>query len=409
MKNVVFVVPYAMEATLRFVRAMTSLPDVQVGIISQEKLERLPADVRRATVAFERVRGAVDADQLTAAVRAIASAFPGRSGHVDTLVGILEQLQEPLAEVRETLGIRGMSPDEARNFRDKALMKDVLRANDLPCARYCLARDSAQALAFAGECLPLVAKPPAGAGARNTMRVESVDDLRSYLRTVPATPESPLLLEEFVIGREYSFDSVSLGGRHVFHSISHYHPTPLEVMEHPWIQWCVVLPRSIEGDAYDDIRAAGSRALSALGMVTGLTHMEWFRRPDGSIAISEVAARPPGAQFTSLLSFAHDLDFYRAWSELMVFERFEVPDRSHAVGALFLRGQGSGRVKTVHGLEQAREELGPLFAQAKIPQPGHPPAESYEGEGYVILRHPETEAVEAGLRRLLELVRVELG
>ena len=60
-------------------------------------------------------------------------------------------------------------------------------------------------------------------------------------------------------------------------------------------------------------------------MFTGLSHMEWFRRGDGSIAISEVGARPPGAQFTTLLSFAHDLDFYRAWAELMVHETFTPP------------------------------------------------------------------------------------
>ena len=31
----------------------------------------------------------------------------------------------------------------------------------------------------------------------------------------------------------------------MFHSISSYHPTPLTVMDNPWIQWCVVLPRDI--------------------------------------------------------------------------------------------------------------------------------------------------------------------
>ena len=62
----------------------------------------------------------------------------------------------------------------------------------------------------------------------------------------------------------------------------------------------------------NDIRAAGHRALAALGMGTGLSHTEWFRRADGSIAISEVGARPPGAQFTTLMSYAHDVDFYRA-------------------------------------------------------------------------------------------------
>ena len=204
--------------------------------------------------------------------------------------------------------------------------------------------------------------------------------------------------------------AVTVGGLPVFHSISRYAPTPLEVMEAPWIQWTVLLPREIDGPEYEDVRAAGVRALQVLGMFSGLSHMEWFRRPDGSIALSEVAARPPGAQFTSLLSWAHDRDFYAAWAELMVFERFDPPARVHATGAAYLRGQGGGdRVRAVHGLEAARDALGDLVVEAKLPQVGQPRASSYEGEGYLILRHPETAVVEDGLRRAVATIRVELS
>ncbi len=407
MKHVVFVVPYAMETTLRFVRAALRLSDVRVAVVSQEPPERLPDDVRAALVGHERVGDPLDASQLEAAVRRAAKSLGGR---LDRLIGVLEQLQEPLAEVRERLGVAGMKLETAKNFRDKARMKDLFRANGLPCARHALARNAEEAMAFVETCLPVVVKPPSGAGARNTMRVEKKRDLAGYLRTIPPTPASPLLLEEFIVGEEHSFDSVSLGGQHLFHSISHYHPTPLEVMENPWIQWCVVLPRAIDGPEYEDIHQAGSRALDVLGMDTGLTHMEWFRRPDGTLAISEVAARPPGAQFTSLLSFAHDRDFYAAWANLVVHERFEPPERRFAVGALFLRGQGTGqRIAAVTGIEEAQRELGELVVQAKLPKPGQAQSGTYEGEGYVILRHPETATVEAALKKLFSLIRVELG
>ena len=83
-------------------------------------------------------------------------------------------------------------------------------------------------------------------------------------------------------------------------------------------------------------------ALKALGMGTGISHMEWFRRNDGSVAISEIAARPPGAQFTTLISYAHDFDMYKAWARLLVFEEFTPPRRDYACGIVFLRGQGTG-------------------------------------------------------------------
>src|SRR3712207_4810136 len=60
--------------------------------------------------------------------------------------------------------------------------------------------------------------------------------------------------------------------------------------------------------------------------------MEWFRRPDGSIAVSEVAARPPGAQITSMLGYVHEVDFYRVWAELVIHGTFSPPERRYAAG-----------------------------------------------------------------------------
>lgn len=407
MPAVVFVVPFAMEATMRFVRAGLDLPGVAMAIVTQDAVERFPEDVRRRAAGFARVRDALDPDELERGVRAAAPALGHR---VDTLLGILEPLQVPLAIVRERLGVPGMDAKTARNFRDKARMKDLLAAHGLPCAAHRLCASPAEALAFANEIgLPLVVKPPAGAGAKNTFRVDTLADLEGYLRATPPTPRAPVLFEEFLRGREYSFDSITLRGRHVFHSITEYHPTPLEVMREPWIQWAVLLPRRIDGPEFHEIREAGPRALSVLGMVTGMSHMEWFRREDDSIAISEVAARPPGAQFTTLHSWAHDLDFYRAWVRLMVFEEFEPPERRWAVGAAFLRGQGDGHVRRVLGVEQIQAELGELVVEARLPEPGQPRASSYEGEGYVVVRHPETEVVREALRRIVSVMRVEVA
>lgn len=144
-------------------------------------------------------------------------------------------------------------------------------------------------------------------------------------------------------------------------------------------------------------------------MDTGLTHLEWFRRPDGSVAVSEVAARPPGAQITTLISRAHDIDFLAAWARVMVHEEFEPPERRYAAGIAYLRGQGQGQVKTIHGLEQAEREVGHLVVDVKLPAIGQGPSGSYEGEGYVIVRHPETAVVEQAVLRLVTLIRVELG
>ena len=68
-----------------------------------------------------------------------------------------------------------------------------------------------------------------------------------------------------------------------------------------------------------------------------------------------------------------------------------------------------GASVAIHGLEQAGKELGGLVTDVKLPEIGQTPTGSYEGEGYILLRHPETEVVKQALQRLISVVRVELG
>ena len=406
MPMVVFVAPFFMPTTLRFVDAVAGLPDVTVCLVSQEPPEKLPEKLAARLAAHRQIEDALDPSRIADTVRDLG----GRYGAPERLLGVLEQLQVPLAKVREHLGIDGLGVRAAENFRDKSRMKTVLREAGVPCARHALVDGATAAHSFAREVgFPVVVKPPAGAGARDTFRVDDDRQLRQALAAAPPGPGRPVLMEEFITGEEHSFDTVSLRGRPVWHSLSRYYPTPLEVMENPWIQWCVLLPREIDEPGYDEIRSVATRALDALGMETGLSHMEWFRRADGSVAVSEVGARPPGAQFTTLMSYAHEMNLYTAWARLMVFETFEPPERRYAAGAAYLRGQGRGRVRAIHGLDEAQRELGHLVVEVRLPQLGQAPASSYEGEGYVILRHPETEVVKQALARVVSLIRVELA
>jgi formate-dependent phosphoribosylglycinamide formyltransferase (GAR transformylase) len=402
----IFACPVFSPAATQMIEAALSLPGVHLGVVSQDPLERLPADVASRVGAHWRVPDVTDTTQLTAAVTQLRA----RLGGIDRLFGAFEQLQVPLAEVRALLDIPGMRPDAARRFRDKALMKETLRAAGVPVARHALVTNANDAWTFVRAVgYPVVAKPPAGAGARNTERLGDDAALARWLEEQPVSSERPLLLEEFLTGREHSLETVSINGRAIWHSLTHYDPTPLEVLEQPWIQWCVVLPRDVDDSRYDDIRAVGAKALRALGMDTGVSHCEWFRRADGTVAISEIAARPPGAQITTLISRAHDIDFVRAWVMVQLFGTFEIPERKYAVGAAYLRGQGRGVVTSLDGLDVVAREFGPLITDYRLPSPGQSPSGSYEGEGFIILRHPETDVVVRALRRLISTLRVRLG
>jgi len=406
MPFVIYTAPNYTENAVRFIRTLATLTDVRLGLISQEPKEWLPADIQQRLVDFQQVDDVFNATQLEVAAKLMS----GRQGQIHRIMGAVEQAQVPVAQVRESLGIAGMDVETAHNFRDKGRMKNLLRGAGLPCARHQKVTDQESAFAFADFVgFPLVVKPPDGAASQSTYRANNAEELKKALSLNPPAPGHEVLLEEFITGNEFSFDTFSLNGKPVFHSLTQYFPNPLEAMREPWIQWQVVLPREVESPVYDDIKQAAFKTLDALGMNTGMSHLEWFRRTDGSIAISEVAARPPGAQITTLISRANDFDCVAAWARMMIFGTFPVPERKYAVGAAYLRGQGTGKVREVLGLEQVQREVGHLITDVKIPKPGQERSLSYEGEGYIILRHTDTAVVKEALSRVVSTVRVVLG
>src|SRR5829696_2699809 len=216
-----FVAPFLLPATARFVATAAKLPDVSLAVITAEPVERLPPELKQHLDGHWRVDDPLDPRQLVEAVRGLSQQL----GPVERLVGALEQL-----------GIDGMDTQTALNVRDKSRMKTVLRAAGIPCARHQLVTNASEAFAFAEAVgFPLVAKPPAGAGAPATYRLDDVTALRGWLEVIPPQPDAPGLLEEFLTGEEHTFDSVTVGGQTVFSSIADYLPTPLEVLRQPWI------------------------------------------------------------------------------------------------------------------------------------------------------------------------------
>jgi biotin carboxylase len=402
-RNVVFVVPFPFEESLRFLRAVAGLDDVRVLGVHTRAPARDAAPLHDAV----EISNCFDTAQLVAGVRELER----RHGRIHRLIGVLEPLQVQLAQARRELGIDGPSVEVAERFRSKAVMKDVLGAHDIPCARHRMLRDPEHARAFAAEVgYPIVLKPPAGVGCRSTYRVDDDAGLGMALAETRPGLAREVLAEEFLTGDEHTFETLTVGGEPLFHSISHYRPTPLEVMRTPWIQYVVQLPRDIHGPAYDRIRDVGVRTVKALGLSHGMTHMEWFRRPDGSVAVGEIAMRPPGVHIVPMMSHAHDTSLYRAWARCVVDEAFDGPwKRTHSVGCAFLRGVGAGRVVSVEGVEAAQRAVQGLVVEAKLPRIGQPKADGYEGEGFVMLKHPDDEVVRRGLTTLIETIRVRYG
>jgi phosphoribosylaminoimidazole carboxylase (NCAIR synthetase) len=401
-RNVIFVAPFPAEVTYRFLRAVAKLDDVRVlGIVHTMPSgsdARLFHDVAR-------VKDPLSIQDLRNAAKELVA----RNGKPHRIVGILEVLMVQLGQLRADFGVPGTSADVADLFRDKSRMKAALTAAGLPVARNRLLHNASDGESFAREVgFPMVLKPPAGMGAKATYRVQSMADIRKALAGMQASKHNPVLAEEFLQGREFSFETLTIDGKVRAHSISHYLPTCLEVVENDWIQWTCLLPKDIGGAEYGQATQMGYRAVEALGLDDGMTHMEWFQRKDGSLVIGEIAQRPPGANITRMTGLVNGIDPYRAWARAVVDRELDAPwRRQRAAGCAFLRGMGRGRVSQVHGIHEVQTRIGKYVAEAKLPKLGAPKSDSYEGDGYIVVTHDKTEAVRGMLKGIVETVRVQ--
>ena len=413
--HVVFVAPRFLENTNRYVASFGALDGVTLSVVSADPETTLPEALRARVAGHYRIDECLDASALTTAVRALERSV----GKVDRLAGALEQLQIPMARVRDALDIEGIRSDVAQSFRDKDRMKEVLRAHAVPVARSALASSARELQAFVEEVgFPVIVKPQAGLGARGTYRITSADDLTALAcQGVVPSRQQPLQVEEFVQAREHTCETVTIRGVPVWRSGTRYFPTPLEVLETPWVQYCVLLPREDVDTEWTRFHPINDAALAALfghaastAAGTALTHMEWFLRDDGTALVNEVGVRPPGVGIMPLMGLAHERDFFADWAELVAFDRFTPPARRWAAGAAFFRGQGTGdRVTEVHGIEEAVAAAGPALVEMRSPKVGQPRAEGYEGEGWATVRHATTEGAKQALLALIERVQVRYG
>lgn len=404
MQHVVFVAPFFSEVMCHCLQCFADVPGVKLGVVTQEPEDRIPPAVRQRLAGHYRVDSTDDPQQIVAGARGIERQW----GRIDRVESYLEALQVPVAEARDVLGLPGIRAAVAHNFRDKNRMKEVLRAAGVPVARQALVRTADDARRFVAEVgYPIVMKPVAGFGARNTQRVVDAESLATALDALLPSEAHPAQAEEFVVGEEHTFESVTIGGRQVWHSSVQYIPTPLQVLENPWMQYCLVLPREIDLPRVKAFQPVNERALAALGIQDGFSHMEWFLRADGTPVVSEVGARPPGANMMPMLAAAHGADPWAAWARLVVERQWQMPPRQFAVGCVFLRAMGGGQiVRGVQGAQAMRARLGAMLVGEKLPQPGQGRSTHYEGDGWVMVKHRETKGAVAAMRTVLETVKV---
>jgi hypothetical protein len=146
----------------------------------------------------------------------------------------------------------------------------------------------------------------------------------------------------------------------------------------------------------DDLRAAGRRILAAFDVRERPFHFEFFRLPDGELAALEVNMRQPGGLTVDMWNWANEIDFYRAWADVIVHGTTEVA-ADHPFYVLWA-GRKAGRDYRLSHDEVLARFAGSMVHHERVDDVFAPALGSY---GY-ILRGPDLEPLQAAAREILE-------
>lgn len=387
--NILLISPGYPADMPQFTRGLAEVGATVLGVGDQPD-SALPEIVRKSLSGYLHVRSLWDEHQVAQALRGWLT-----GKQLDRIECLWEPGMLLAAQLREALRVPGPTVEETLPFRDKERMKQVLDAAGVRTPRHFPATTVEQCWEAAERIgFPLILKPIAGAGSADTYRVNEADELRDVL---PRLRHVPMVsVEEFVDGEEFTFDTVTIGGRIAYYNIAWYRPRPLIARSNEWISPQVIALRNVDQpDLAGGVRM-GRDVIRALRFGTGFTHMEWYRKASGEVVFGEIGARPPGAHQVDQMNFACDFDVFREWANAVNHGRFDARiERRYNVATIYKRAQGMGRIRAVEGLGDLQRKYGAhLVWNALLPvgAPRRNWRQTLVSDGFLMLRHPELAA-----------------
>lgn len=304
------------------------------------------------------------------------------------------------------LGLAANPPDAAKATRDKAKMRDLLRASEVPQPRYSrLVGTDEPALAAREVGYPLVVKPVARSASQGVLRVDGQGDLDAAIKRVRAiVGDEDLLIEEFMPGMEIAVEGLLREGE----------LTVLAVFDKPdtssgpaFPETILVTPSRMPSTTLSEsVRVAGL-ATAALGLTHGPVHVE-LKIDNGLVRVIEVAARSIGGLCSRSLSFGlmnTSLETLILRNALMM-DKPQLRRAAVASGVLMIPIPKPGTLREVRGLPEARaiDEVTGIDLTIKPGSRVLPVPEGDRYLGFVFARARDPESVETALRKASEAI-----
>lgn len=210
---------------------------------------------------------------------------------IDGIVSIASDIAMPTVNfIADRLKLVGNSIKATEISTNKFKMRSVLRRSGIKSPKFELYREpnftNSKALKF-----PLIVKPVDRSGSRGVTKVNSIDEVNPAIKqSLSHSLSGQCIVEEFILGREYSVEGISFNGQHHILAITEKGTTGppyfVEEQHHQPVKVSQIQKRKIINRV--------KKALTALSIEYGANHTEIFIGKKGEITIGEVAGRMGG-------------------------------------------------------------------------------------------------------------------
>lgn len=196
---------------------------------------------------------------------------------------------------------------------DKYWMKKALSVEHISVAKFAQGSNP-ETFNYAGLSFPLIVKPTDRSGSRGVSIINTSNEfLKAYKTAVEASFKKSVIVEEFIQGREISIETISYNGNHTIlattDKVTTGSPNFVETEHHQ--------PAILSKKEIHKIQNIIPRALSALKIVNGASHIELFITKEDEIVINEIGARMGGDFIGStLVELSTGYDYLKAVIEI---------------------------------------------------------------------------------------------
>lgn len=340
-----------------------------------------------------------------AGARAWAETRYAAGERFDAVVCAREDAVLAAAGIAQAFGVVGNTPDAVHRVRVKDECRAFLGAAGFaqPAFRVCASQRDAEEF-LAGTAGPWVVKPRSRSGSQGVTRLDDPAALPAALSALG--DEETFLVEEFVTGEEFSVEGAFVDGRPRVFAV-----TGKEITAPPlFVELGHVLPAPIPDPEAAALADEVERALVALGLRSGLFHVEAWSGPRG-IVLGEVHVRPGGDYIHLLLETAFPkLELFGVQLDEALGREPVLPSAPDGAAAVRYLTAPPGRIVAVHGWDEVRAHPDVRHAELDVSVGDIVPelSSSFDRIGAVVVRADTPDKARALARQLAERVRFEL-